>query len=291
MTAARMALASRLLAAGALAITGCGGAGGPAPSYTKIDDMEGAVNAIQWVGPPGTMSGSWFATTDCAHFDAISPPPNELVPDGWSYAELPTPHETLPGTLSTHATRLRTTSPLADTWGAVVGLAFATVAGAPPSDGGVPTDDAGDCVDPPNDYPNQPVDLTAYAGITFWARAGSPGARRMRVQVNDVNTDPRGGICQDKDDSASTYCYNAFGVEVDLTDTFRRYTLDFSTFTQRGGWGYHPPDGIDWTRVFTLAFEMDLPSCVRSATSMCPGTGAPTLSFDFWIDDLYFVNK
>jgi hypothetical protein len=294
MTAARMALSSRLLAAlaaGALAGAGCGGAAQPAPSYTKIDDMEGTVNALQWIGPTGTVPGGWFTATDCTHFDAIAPPPYDLVPDGWSYAEIPAPHETLPGTVSTHASRLRTTSPLANTWGAQVGLAFASVAGTPPPDGGVPTDDAGHCVDPPNIYPNPPVDLTAYAGITFWARAESPGGRKLRVQVNDVNTDPRGGICQDKDTSASTYCYNAFGVQVDLTDTFRQYTLDFSTFTQRGGWGYHPADGIDWTRVFTLNFEMDLPSCVSSATSMCPGTGAPTLSFDIWIDDLYFVNK
>ena len=39
-----------------------------------------------------------------------------------------------------------------------------------------------------------------------------------------------------------------------------------------------------------MAFEMDLPGCTASATTMCAG-GAPALSFDIWIDDLYFVNK
>ena len=141
-----------------------------------------------------------------------------------------------------------------------------------------------------NPYPNPPADLTAYAGVTFWARAESPGGRAMRVQVNDANTDPRGGICQEKVDTASDYCYNGFGVLVQLTDTFRQYTLDFSQFIQRPGWGYHPPGGIDWSRVFSMAFEMDLPGCSASPVSMCAG-GAPELSFDIWIDDLYFVNK
>ena len=75
-----------------------------------------------------------------------------------------------------------------------------------------------------------------------------------------------------------------------LTDELRQYTLDFSQFIQRGGWGYHPPGGIDWSRVYTMVFEMDLPSCTDSAATMCAG-GAPELSFDIWIDDIYFVNK
>jgi len=111
----------------------------------------------------------------------------------------------------------------------------------------------------------------------------------LRVQVNDANTDPRGGICQELHSNASDYCYNGFGVPIALTDTFRQYTLDFSQFTQRAGWGYHPPAGIDWSHVYTMAFELDLPGC-SSATNMCPG-GAPTLSFDVWIDDVYLVNK
>jgi hypothetical protein len=37
-----------------------------------------------------------------------------------------------------------------------------------------------------------------------------------------------------------------------------------------------------------MSFEMNLPSC--SSTSMCAG-GLPSISFDFSIDDLYFVDK
>jgi hypothetical protein len=173
-------------------------------------------------------------------------------------------------------------------------VAFATLAdpvdGGASVEGGVSTADADASVNPINVYTNLPVDLTAYAGVTFWARAESPGGRTVRVQINDINTDPRGGICQDGDMAAPDYCYNGFGVQLQLTDSFRQYTLEFSHFTQRSGWGYHPPSGADWSRVFTMAFEIDLPTCSASAVTMCAG-GAPTLSFDIWIDDLYFVNK
>jgi hypothetical protein len=278
------------LVAGLLAPAGCGGDAKLGASYTKIDDMEGPGNLIQWTPPPGTMPGAWFTTTACAQVDRIAPPPNAVDPNGWSYAELSTPHETFSGTVSAHAARLRTTSPLVGIWGANVGFPFAAALGAGPPQAGIATDETGACIDPPNDYPNPPVDLTAYAGVTFWARAAAPGAWTMRVQVNDANTDPRGGVCQEADRGASDYCYNGFGAQIELTDTFRQYTLDFSTFTQRGGWGYRPPGGIDWTRMFTMSFEMDLPSCSATAATMCPG-GSPALSFDIWVDDIYFVNE
>jgi hypothetical protein len=281
------------LVSGALCPASCGGEASPSDThkYTKIDDMEGEGTFIQWPAPAGATQGGWFTATDCTQNDRISPPPWEVAAGGWSFAALPEPHETMPGTLSMHASRLRTTTPLVGIWGANMGFGFA---GVPDPDAAVPpeagVDDAGACVSPPNTYPNPPADLTAYAGVTFWARAASPGGRAVRVQVNDVNTDPRGGICQEQNDTASDYCYNGFGVLIQLTDTFRQYTLDFSQFTQRSGWGYHPPDGIDWSRVFTMAFEMDLPGCSASSVTMCAG-GVPSLSFDFWIDDLYFVNK
>jgi hypothetical protein len=287
-----------VLFAGALAAAGCGG-GSPSPSYTKIDDMEGATNALEWIPSPAAGPGVWSTATDCTQADRIFPPPHTIT--DLSYALLPAPHETMSGTVSTHAARFRTTSPLVDIWGANMSIGFTGEtgdggagpgdAGASTDDAGAPGDDAGACTNVSAlDFPAPTADLTAFAGVTFWARAESPGGRLMRVQVVDVNTDPRGGICQDSVSAASDYCYNGFGVEVELTDTFRQYTLDFSRFAQQGGWGYHPPSGIDWSRVYLMNFEMDLPSCTTSPTSMCAG-GAPALSFDIWIDDLYFVNK
>jgi hypothetical protein len=276
--------------AGALFQAGCGG--GRSPTYTKIDDMEGPGPFIAWTAGPGATAGIWYTATDCTEDDRISPPPYYVDPNGWSYAALPAPQETMPGTMSTHAVRFRTTSPLTGIWGATVGLTFASRSSGAvgPPDAGVSINDAGACAPPSvTADPSPSVDLTAYAGVTFWARADSPGGRVMRVHVTDVNTDPQGGICN-PDTSAPDYCYNGFGVDLQLTDTFRQYTLDFSKFTQVGGWGYHPPAGNDWSRVYSLGFDMDLPSCASSATTMCAG-GPPMLSFDYWIDDLYFVNK
>ncbi|HMF40250.1 MAG TPA: hypothetical protein VKQ32_06130 [Polyangia bacterium] len=282
------------LFAGGVFQVGCGGA--RTSTYTKIDDMEGPGPFIEWTAGPGTTQGFWYTATDCSEDHRISPPPDWVDASGWSYAALPAPQETMPGTMSTHAVRFRTTSPLVGIWGANVGFDFANPASdggvvVGPSDAGASINDAGACAPPPlTDYPIPTADLTAYAGVTFWARAESPGGSVMRVHVLDVNTDPRGGICNGQDTNAPDYCFNGFGVDLQLTETFRQYTLDFSQFTQRGGWGYHPPAGNDWSRVYLMVFEMDLPSCAASATTMCAG-GAPSLSFDYWIDDVYFVNK
>ena len=110
----------------------------------------------------------------------------------------------MPGTVSTHATRLWTTSPLVGIWGANVGFAFASpeipMAASGPSTRESPRDDAGNCMNPPNFLSKpRPSIRTAYAGVTFWARAESPGGRAVRVQFTDVSTDPRGRICQDTD--------------------------------------------------------------------------------------------
>jgi hypothetical protein len=281
------------LVAGALSQAGCGGDARPAPSYTKIDDMEGPGRFIPFAGPDGSLPGGWWAATDCSQADRISPPMTALDFNTWSSASLPTRHETLPGITSTQAVRFRTTSPIVGGWGAVVGLGFAEASNdggtAAPVDAGAPPGDLAGCMEAVRYYPNVPIDLTAYAGVTFWARAESPGSRLVRVQVNDVSTDPRGGICRGQDGSTSD-CYNAFGTVIELTETFRRYTLDFSLFKQKSAWGYHPPSGIDWTRIYSLAFELTLPNCVVSETVMCAG-GGPMLRFDIWIDDLYFVNK
>ncbi|HEY5090177.1 MAG TPA: hypothetical protein VIK30_09410, partial [Polyangia bacterium] len=79
---------------------------------------------------------------------------------------------------------------------------------------------------------------------------------------------------------------------VALTATFKQYTIDFSDLKQNPSWGYHSESGVlDLQHVFDLNFEVDLPSCSSDGASMCAGGNMPAVSFDFWIDDLYFVNK
>lgn len=300
---ARSFLVVSLLACAAGCSSGKAGAGPIGVGYTKIDDMEGAGRLIEWTPPPGAAPGFWWSTTDCTEVDRISPVPSWADSGGWSYAALPAPYETFAGIVSSRAARLRTTSPLVGIWGATLGLTFA---GLPSADGGTFSSpemvDAGDagastngqpCIQPAGEsFNGVPIDLSAYSGITFWGMADPAGEKTIVVKFVDRNTDPRGGVCNAGDPSNDGSCYNGFSVGVALTATFKQYTIDFSDLTQNPSWGYHPESGVlDLQHVFDLNFEVDLPSCSSNGVSMCAGGNMPAVSFDFWIDDLYFVNK
>jgi hypothetical protein len=279
--------------------------GGAGSGFTKIDDMEGDGGVPEWTPPSGLMPGFWFTATDCSEADNILPPPATATGDvvtfgGWSYALLPAPHETFPGIVSTHATRLRTTAPLSNVWGALAGLAFAATPGqsaevAPPagSDAGASGADAsteGLSACPIILGDEAGVDLSAYSGITFWAMGDPSGERTIQVMFTDSHTDARGGICNYLDSNSPNYCYNGFATTIALTDTFARYTVDFASLHQNLKWGYRPdPDVFDVQHVYQLQFEVVAPTC--NTNEMCVGGAPPPVTFDFWIDDLYFVNK
>ena len=99
---------------------------------------------IDWPPPSGTAPGLWWTTTDCSEVDRVSPTPDWVDPNGWTYGSLPETQRTFSGVVSTHAARLYTTSPSISIWGAEMGLTFA---GLPGFDGGlispVETADAG----------------------------------------------------------------------------------------------------------------------------------------------------
>jgi endoglucanase len=106
-----------------------------------------------------------------------------------------------------------------------------------------------------------------YAGITFSARR-SPGASAgVRVHVPDWNTDPDGAVCRQ--------CFNDFGADITLTESWQTYTLLFDSLTQLPGWGTPRPQRVDSSRLFGIQFRVT-------------DKGAP---FDVWIDDLAFVEK
>ena len=137
------------------------------------------------------------------------------------------------------------------------------------------------------------VDLGAYSGITFWAMADPAGTQTIRVQVADRNTDPRAGVCNATDPTSVADCFNVFRTPLTLTNTFTRYTVDFASLQQDQTWGYRPnPDVLDLQHVYDLSFAVDLPTCAQQNNSgtTCAG-GPPSLSFDFWIDDIYLVNR
>ena len=273
-------------------ILGTGCSDGGTASYTLIDDMEGEVNQIAWPAPDGALPGRWGSTTDCTQADRISPSPYLVDPDAFPYADLSTEYETFSGVTSTRAARLRTTTPLVGVWGANIIL---SLSGTDPSSiraPGAPPDGEPCRQDSALNYPAPAVDLTAYSGITFWAKAEPGGARTVHVQVIDRNVDPRGGICNAAHPDDDDDCYNGYRTSVVLSDTFTRYTIDFSTLAQNPTWGFRPePSVLDLAHVYVMNFEFAAPTCEQSGTTMCAGGAMPPLSFDLWLDDLYFVNK
>jgi hypothetical protein len=272
--------------------------GGKAPAgYSKVDDMEDGGYLIEWPPPPGMVPGIWSAGTDCTEAGDISPPSYFINPLGWSFAALPTAHETFPGVLSTHAARLSTTAPLVGIWGASMGFDMAEL---PSADGGEVWPPSGlDAAAPAGspcrqsqstDFDGATVDLSAYSGITFWAKADPAGATSLVVVFDDKNNDPRAGICNAANPSDTSNCYNGFTVTIPLSANFTQYTVDFSSLQQDPTWGYHPePDVIDLRHVYGPAFQINAWSCAPN--NMCPGGAPPPVTFDIWVDDIYLVNK
>ena len=116
------------------------------------------------------------------------------------------------------------------------------------------------------------------------------GKRRGPRERLDANTDPRGAVCNHTNTTSPDFCYNGFSQTIALTDTFARYTIDFASLEQTPGWGYRPyPAVFDVKHVYQLVFQVNVPVC--NMTEMCVGGSPPPVTFDFWIDDLYFVNK
>jgi hypothetical protein len=259
--------------------------------YTLIDDMEGDVNQIDWPATEGRLPGGWGPATDCTQADRISPPPRFVELGALPYEALPAAYETLPGVTSEHAIRLRTTAPLVGVWGANIVL---SLAGSDPSSVRMPAavPDGQPCTqDSALNYPAPTVDLTAYAGITFWAKVEPGSMRTLRVQVLDRNVDPRGGVCNAATPDEDGDCYNGYSALITLTDTLTRYTVPFDTLAQNPTWGFKPtPPVLDLAHVYVMNFEFDAPVCTANDTLMCAGGATPPLSFDFWLDDLYFVN-
>jgi hypothetical protein len=252
--------------------------------------MEGTTGLIEWI-PPAGNPGAWTSYTD-TQCDRILPVP--VYAGGvWSYEPVPVPYQTFPGITSTTAARLRTTSPLVNQFGAGIEFDLADLTQTPYDAGasaGTPA-----CI-PFYQYkrdtlPSVTVDLTAYKGISFWGMA-SPGAGAGRVYLNvvDNQTDPRGGFCV-PDPTSTLACNTVSRFPIDLTSTFIQYTVDFSQLRRDIGWSYHAtPDVLDLKKVYSLGFQVENPGGYCAYPSICAGQ-PPSLTFDIWIDDLYFVNN
>jgi endoglucanase len=108
--------------------------------------------------------------------------------------------------------------------------------------------------------PKTPFDISKAKGIRFWAK----GPGKIRFKIPDRNTDPVGDRCTD--------CYNDFGVDIYLQDTWMRYTVPFDAMTQHPGWGDRAPS-VDADGAFAVQWQYDTPG------------GA----YDIWVDQIELV--
>ncbi len=198
----RRLLVACAVACGAACSTGAAPSdGGATIGYTKIDDMEDvSTSSIEWTPPSDLTPGSWFTATGCGAEGDILPPPGfvaagAFVPSAWSYAVLPAAHQTFPGIMSTRAARLRTTAPLNGVWGASMALVLGwsregsiQVIPAAGSDAGAQGLDGSAAGCPVIVGPEAAVDLSAYSGVTFWAKGDPTGARTLQVIFLDSHT-------------------------------------------------------------------------------------------------------
>jgi endoglucanase len=113
--------------------------------------------------------------------------------------------------------------------------------------------------------PKGPYDASAYQGISFWAKVGPDGARKVRLKLPDANTDPDGKVC--------TECFNDFGVDLELSTKWEQYVVPFSQMQQLPGWGAPRPTGPDVSKLFGLQWQVN----------------APGAKVDLWVDDIQFT--
>jgi endoglucanase len=113
--------------------------------------------------------------------------------------------------------------------------------------------------------PKGPYDASKFKGVAFWAKVGPGSQKAVRLKVPDVNTDPDGKVC--------TECFNDFGVDLDLSETWTKYTVAFDKMSQMEGWGAPQKDKIDSSKLFGMQWQ------VNKAGQ----------SYDLWVSDVSFV--
>lgn len=106
-------------------------------------------------------------------------------------------------------------------------------------------------------------DANAYDGISFWAM--SPTGLSIQVEIAQQNNDPTYGVC-----TTDITCYQYPRTPVAVTPTWTRYVVPFSSMVSEP-----LPDGslVPVTPAAVKHFQFSM----------------PVGSFDFWIDEVYFV--
>jgi len=107
--------------------------------------------------------------------------------------------------------------------------------------------------------PKKTYNVSAFAGITFWAK-GSPMIR-FKVLVAATVPPAQGGTCMSN-------CGDSHGMNIGLSQSWTQYTVPFSSLAQEG-WGT--------AAVFNTSTVLSVQFSV-----------GPNAAFDFWIDDISF---
>jgi len=278
--------------------------------YTLIDDMEPRDSGAWFLSEAG-FRGLWYSSTPCDQGENVSPPAYLGGANRWTFDALKPSNWTF--RRSDHAARLYTTGdgliapptddPNHKKWGAHISVDLVT---PPDPDGGAEGAssigmDAGSgntaCPSPVGNLPSpRGVDLSAFSGLVFWAKASSlgdsSGERTIHVMVHDVNSDPRGQKCNDPsnpDLADGAQCYNTYSKTLTLSESFERYQVDFSELQRDPTWGFAWNIPLQLSQVYLIVFEVRTPKCVTDPNARCVGDASQVLKFDFSIDDLYLV--
>jgi endoglucanase len=113
--------------------------------------------------------------------------------------------------------------------------------------------------------PKGPYDASKYQGISFWAKKGPGSTNKVRLKVPDVNTDPDGKVCSE--------CFNDFGVDLNLTEEWTKYTVPFDRMKQLTGWGAPHKPSVDKSKIYGIQFQVN-------------DKGKP---YDVWVDNIQFT--
>jgi len=113
--------------------------------------------------------------------------------------------------------------------------------------------------------PKGPYDASQYNGIAFSARRGPGAVNKVRLTVPDANTVPEAGICRE--------CFNDFGADLNLTESWQRFVFPFKKLKQEPDWGTPRPRAINKAKLYGMQFQVNTPGA----------------TFDIWIDNVEFV--
>jgi hypothetical protein len=99
--------------------------------------------------------------------------------------------------------------------------------------------------------PKGAYDASRYTGVSFWAKASVGSTKNVRFKIPDVSTDPDGKVC--------TGCYNDFGTDLVLTESWNQYVIRFSDLTQLSGWGAPHVPRITQAALYAMQWQISSP--------------------------------